>query len=106
MPLHTAPTTSEQEIWHRIMALTEGMLRAAQAGNWNEVEEKDRERQPLLFSFFEREENPGAVKTIMDDIHTILARDKLVAEIGERRRKKLEGALAGMRHHLHGPAEA
>lgn len=101
MSLANAPMTYQQELWCQIMSLTEGMFQAAQAGNWSEVEEKDRERQPLIFSFFEEDANPGAVKTIMDDIKTILVQDKLIAEMGEQRRNKLADTLAGMRHCLH-----
>jgi hypothetical protein len=96
MSLHKTGNNPQQEQWLHIMNLTEDMFQAAQDGNWAEVEEKERERQPLIYAFFEHDANPGKVKTVVDDIKTILAKDKLITELGEKRRKKLADILAGL----------
>jgi hypothetical protein len=98
MPRDKAASNPQQEQWHHIMILTEAMFQAAQDGNWAEVEEKEKERQPLIYAFFEHDANPGRVKTVVDDIKIILTKDKQINELGEKRRKKLADILAGLRH--------
>jgi hypothetical protein len=98
MSLHKTQHNPQQAQWIHIMDLTEDMFQAAQNGNWAEVEEKERERQPLIYAFFEHDANPGKVKTVVDDIKTILAKDKQITELGEQRRKKLADILAGLNH--------